>query len=150
MEEDGYKNDASYQFKIKFEKADKNRDGLISFQELRALMRQCGYDVSEYELQDYVNDVNINEDGQIDVESFLEIIGKYQEDNETQQELYDVFKMFDKNRTNLITPKNVLDIFTKIDETIKEEEVLQMFKECDLDGDGYLNYEEFTRMIKNK
>ena len=43
-----------------------------------------------------------------------------------------------------------MDIFSKIDENIKEEEILQMFKECDLDHDGYLNYQEFTRMIKNK
>ena len=43
-----------------------------------------------------------------------------------------------------------MDIFSKIDENIKEEEILQMFKECDLDNDGFLNYEEFKRMIRNK
>ena len=41
-------------------------------------------------------------------------------------------------------------MFRKIDDTIKEEEVLQMIKENDVDGDGFLNYDEFVRMVKNK
>ena len=95
-------------------------------------------------------DVNINENGEVDVEAFLEIIAKIQEENDSEEEILEAFKIFDKNKTNLITPKNVLDVFSKIDESIKEEEILQMFKECDLDKDGYLNYSEFSRMIKNK
>ena len=97
-----------------------------------------------------MKDVDINENGELNVDAFLDIIENIQKENDTEEELQEVFKIFDKNNTKLIAPKNVLDIFSKIDETIKEEEVLQMFKECDLDNDGYLNYEEFKRMIKNK
>ena len=113
-------------------------------------MDKSGCPCSEAELQDYVNDVDINENGEIDVNSFLDIIENYQKENDTEEELQEVFKIFDKNNTKLITVQNVLDIFSKIDENIKEEEILQMFKECDLDQDGYLNYQEFTRMIRNK
>ena len=142
--------DGEAQFRLKFEKADKDKDGLLSYQELMSLIRSCKYKCSEAELQDYVNDVNINENGEVDVEAFLEIIAKIQEENDSEEEILEAFKIFDKNKTNLITPKNVLDVFSKIDESIKEEEILQMFKECDLDKDGYLNYSEFSRMIKNK
>ncbi len=150
MNEDDDQEDGTYQFKTYFFKADKNKDGLISYQELKLLLEKCGYPCSEAELQDYVNDVDINENGELNVDAFLDIIENIQKENDTEEELQEVFKIFDKNNTKLIAPKNVLDIFSKIDETIKEEEVLQMFKECDLDNDGYLNYEEFKRMIKNK
>ena len=133
-----------------FYKADTDHNGLISYPELKALMDKSGCPCSEAELQDYVNDVDINENGEIDVNSFLDIIENYQKENDTEEELQEVFKIFDKNNTKLITVQNVLDIFSKIDENIKEEEILQMFKECDLDHDGYLNYQEFTRMIRNK
>ena len=149
-DDDDGERDGAYQFKIRFQKADKDHDGLISYQQLMDLMKKCGCKVSEAELQDYVNDVNINENGEIDCESFLDIIAKYQEENDTEEELNEVFKIFDKNNTGYITPNNVLSIFKKIDESIKEEEILQMFKECDLDQDGYFNYKEFCRMIKNK
>ena len=130
MEEEN-QSDYSKHFENMFRKADKNQDGLISYQELKTLMKDCGYPVSDAELQDLVNDVDINE-------------------NDTDEEIQEVFKIFDKNHTKLITTKNVMDIFSKIDENIKEEEILQMFKECDLDNDGYLNYQEFKRMIRNK
>ena len=142
--------DGSYQFKSLFYKADTDHNGLISYPELKALMDKSGCPCSEAELQDYVNDVDINENGEIDVNSFLDIIENYQKENDTEEELQEVFKIFDKNNTKLITVQNVLDIFSKIDENMKEEEILQMFKECDLDHDGYLNYQEFTRMIRNK
>ena len=150
MEETEENDDGAYQYKLLFQKYDKDKDGLISYQELQALMKKCGYESTEAELQDYLNDVDINENGTIDSEAFLEIIAKCQEVNDTESELYEVFKIFDKDNTKLISTKNVLSIFTKIDESIKEEEILQMFKECDIDHDGYLNYEEFKRMIKNK
>ena len=146
MEEE--ENDTEY--KANFQMADKNQDGRISFQELKEVMEKCQCSCSEAELQDYVNDVNIDENGELDMEAFLDIIENYQRDNDTEEELQEVFKIFDKNNTKLITPKNVMDVFSKIDESIKEEEILQMFKECDLDRDGYLNYEEFKRMIRNK
>ena len=142
--------DGTYQYKSDFFKADKDKDGLISHQELQSLLEKEGYPCSEAELQDLVNDVNINENGEIDVNSFLDIIAKCQEENDTEEELQEVFKIFDKNNTKLITPQNVMDVFSKIDESIKFEEILQMFKECDLDQDSYLNYQEFSRMIKNK
>ena len=113
-------------------------------------MKDCGYPVREAELQDLVNDVDINENGELDIESFLDIIANYQKENDTEEDIQEVFKIFEKNNTKLITVKNVMDIFSKIDENIKEEEILQMFKECDLDNDGFLNYEEFKRMIRNK
>ena len=42
------------------------------------------------------------------------------------------------------------DVFLLIDDKIKEEEVLQMIKEADTDGDGFLNFEEFVQLVKNK
>ena len=142
--------DGAYHYRIRFQKADKNKDGLISYQELMALLRSCNNECSEAELQDYVNEVEIDENGNIGEEAFLQIIEKIQQENDTEDELAEAFKIFDINNTGAITPNNVLAIFSKIDDTIKEEEVLQMFKECDLDKDGYLNFKEFSRMIKNK
>ena len=142
--------DGVNEFKTRFYQADKNKDGLISYQELKQLLEKLRYPCSGAELQDYVNEVDINENGDLGLEAFLDIIEIIQKENDTEEELQEVFKIFDKNNTKLITTENVYDVFSKIDENIKKEEIYQMFKECDLDNDGYLNYEEFTRMIKNK
>ena len=149
MKDEGY-NDGVKEFKTYFYQADTDKNGLISYQELKLLLEKLKYPCSEPELQDYVNEVDINENGELGLEAFLDIIEIIQKENDTEEELQEVFKIFDKNNTKLITTENVYDVFSKIDENIKKEEIYQMFKECDLDNDGYLNYEEFTRMIKNK
>ncbi len=142
--------DYSHQFIIEFENMDKDRDQLISFRELMDLMKKCKCPCSESELQDYVNDVNINENGQIDKRAFLHIIRNYQQNKDTKEELDACFKIFDANNKNFLTPQDIGNIFREIDKDIKDEEILQIFKECDLDNDGYLNYDEFCRMVKNK
>ena len=92
----------------------------------------------------------MNENGQIKFQTYVDIINKINRKNETEEELYQAFKIFDKDNSNLISARKIMDVFTKIDDKLKEEEVLQMIKEFDVDQDGYLNFEEFCAMVQNK
>jgi len=122
----------------------------VQFYQLPDLMKNSGVECTEAELQDLVNDEEIDEKGRINCETFIKIVDKQLRTTDSEEELLEVFKIFDKDGSQLISTKKLLDVFKKIDENIKEEEVLQMMKECDIDKDGYLNFEEFCRMVKNK
>ena len=124
--------------------------GKVQFANLFDLMNESGAECTEAELQDLVNDEEIDEKGRIDCETFIKIVDKQLKSTDSEEELREVFNIFDKDGSKLISSKKLLDVFKKIDENIKEEEVLQMMKECDIDGDGYLNFKEFCRMVKNK
>ena len=134
-----------------FLKASKNNNGLVPYDELKNLLAKCNIDCSEAELQDYINDIdiNINENGEINEDGFLSIIDKINEEKGSEEDISDIFEIFDKNGQNRLSPEDVLKVFSKIDENISKEEILQLFEECDLDHDGYLNKEEFSRMINN-
>ena len=136
--------------KANFNNFDKDQDGLISYQELKELMKQTSKSFIEADLQDLLNEVDINEKGQINCKTYIDIISKLNRKNDTDDEIIEVFKIFDKDNSGLISTKKIMDVFLKIDENIKEEEVLQMIKECDIDQDCYLNFEEFSHMVKNK
>lgn len=136
--------------KANFNNFDKDQDGLISYQELKELMKQTSKSFIEADLQDLLNEVDINEKGQINCKTYIDIISKLNRKNDTDDEIIEVFKIFDKDNSGLISTKKIMDVFLKIDENIKEEEVLQMIKECDIDQDGYLNFEEFCLLMKNK
>ena len=133
-----------------FDVYDRDKDGLVSFTELSDLMNYVGAKCTESELQDLVNEVDVNERGHISKDDFISLMGRKLKDSDTEDELIEAFQIFDKDNSKLISAKKLLDVFRKIDDTIKEEEVLQMIKENDVDGDGFLNYDEFVRMVKNK
>ena len=71
-------------------------------------------------------------------------------EEEYYNEYKDIFDKIDKNKNGFISYKNLFDVFSQIDKNLEEEEILQMVKENDLDNDGFLNYTEFCRMVKNK
>lgn len=49
--------------------------------------------------------------------------------------------MFDKNNDGLISSKELRHVMTNLGEKLSEEEVDDMIKEADGDGDGMVNYE---------
>lgn len=49
--------------------------------------------------------------------------------------------MFDKDKDGLISSSELRHVMTNLGERLSEEEVDDMIKEADLDGDGMVNYE---------
>ena len=138
------------QLKENFDSIDQNGDGLINFSRLKDLMKNCDIECTDEELQDLINDVDLNEKGQIDYNNFLHIAEKKLKDIDTEEDLKEFFDKIDKNKNGFISHKNLFDVISQIDKNLEEEEILQMVKENDLDNDGFLNYTEFCRMVKNK
>lgn len=50
-------------------------------------------------------------------------------------------RVFDKNNDGLISSNELRHVMTSLGERLSEEEVNDMIKEADLDGDGQVNYE---------
>ncbi len=147
---EGLSIESQNKLKSNFNQFDKDNDGLLYYSEFKELMKLTTSKLREADLQDLLNDSDMNENGQIKFQTYVDIINKINRKNETEEELYQAFKIFDKDNSNLISARKIMDVFTKIDDKLKEEEVLQMIKEFDVDQDGYLNFEEFCAMVQNK
>lgn len=50
-------------------------------------------------------------------------------------------RVFDKNNDGLISSNELRHVMTSLGERLTEEEVDDMIKEADLDGDGQVNYD---------
>ena len=147
---EGLSIESKNKLKSNFNQFDKDNDGLLYYSEFKELMKLTTSKLREADLQDLLNDSDMNENGQINFKTYTELVKKITKKNETEEELYQAFKIFDKDNSNLISARKIMDVFTKIDDKLKEEEVLQMIKEFDVDQDGYLNFEEFCAMVQNK
>ena len=64
-------------------------------------------------------------------------------------ELTEAYKVFDRNEGG-ISPQELKEVLAKFGYALSNEEVQDMVDECDWDGDGQLNFEEFCLIMMGK
>ena len=138
------------EFKEAFEIFDKDKDGFITIKELGEIMKNLGQNPTEAELQDMINEVDIDGNGNIDFKEFLGLMARKMRNTDSEEELIEAFKVFDRDGNGLISSQELKHVMVSLGEKITDEEVDEMIKEADMDGDGFINYEEFVKMIINK
>ena len=63
------------------------------------------------------------------------------EDEFNEEELSDVFKVFDKDNSGFISASELKEVSSKLGRNLTDEDVKEMMKETDLDEDGKISYE---------
>ncbi|CAB0018333.1 unnamed protein product [Nesidiocoris tenuis] len=137
----GLSEDQVAEFKEAFMLFDKDEDGAITMAELGVVMRSLGQRPTETELRDMVNGVDQDGNGSIEFNEFLQMMSKKMKGAEGEDELREAFRVFDKNNDGLISNSELRHVMTNLGEKLSDEEVDDMIKEADLDGDGMVNYD---------
>ncbi|KAJ0959839.1 hypothetical protein J5N97_000462 [Dioscorea zingiberensis] len=99
------------------------------------------------ELQDMINEVDADQNGTIDFPEFLNLMANKMKETDAEEELKEAFKVFDKDQNGYISANELRHVMINLGEKLTDEEVEQMIKEADLDGDGQVNYDEFVKMM---
>ena len=79
--------------------------------------------------------------GEIDFEEFLQMMSKKITTNDTEEEIRDAFRIFDKDGNGLISAHELRQIMMNLGEKLTDEELDEMMREADLNGDGQIDYE---------
>jgi serine/threonine-protein phosphatase 2B regulatory subunit len=67
----------------------------------------------------------------------------------TDEEIYEAFVAFDLDKNNFIGAAEIRHVLINIGETVTDEEVDEMIRMVDKDGDGQVAFEEFYEMVTN-
>nr|XP_010917630.2 calmodulin [Elaeis guineensis] len=126
---------------------DKDGDGCITLEELATVIRSLGQNPTEEELQDMISEVDANGNGTIEFGEFLSLMARKMKETDAEEELKEAFKVFDKDQNGYISANELRNVMINLGEKLTDEEVEQMIREADIDGDGQVNYEEFVRMM---
>ena len=139
------------EYKEAFDMFDKDHSGTISVTEIVKIMKNFGYPIKKAEAQKMIADIDDNGDGEIDFEEFVTLMEKQtQVVEETDEELVlRAFKSFDKDNDGKITNYEFKYILTQMGKKFSEDEVNQLFKECNLDINGILVYQDLSIFGKN-
>ncbi|KAI7884596.1 EF-hand [Lichtheimia hyalospora FSU 10163] len=64
-----------------------------------------------------------------------------------ESDLLDCFKAFDRNGDNLISRDELQHVMTNLGEQLSPNDITAMMKEADTNGDGFIDFEEFKRLL---
>lgn len=140
------------EFREAFRLFDKDGDGSITQEELGRVMRSLGQFAREEELQEMLKEVDIDGDGNFSFEEFVEIVSNMGATSvptadEEEKELRDAFRVFDKHNRGFISASDLRAVLQCLGEDLSEEEIEEMIREVDVDGDGRIDFLEFVRAL---
>ena len=139
--------DRRKEYQEAFEMFDVNKDGSISKKELEYILRSLNEDPEEEEIQQLLDEVDVDGNGEIDFEEFVALMGKRQKQIDLEAEIVNAFKVFDKEENDLISITDLRHILSNLNEFMSEDEIDDMLFEADSDYDGFINYKDFLKNL---
>ena len=111
----------------------------------RDLVNSQGY--SDWiEINDLMNEIDVDGNHQIEFSEFLALMSRQLKSNDSEQELLEAFKVFDKNGDGLISAAELKHVLTSIGEKLTDAEVDDMLREVS-DGSGEIDIQQFAALL---
>ncbi len=77
-------------------------------------VRALGKNPTESELQDIINEVDPNGDGTVDFPAFLTIMARKMKDTDTEEDIIEAFRVFDKDGSGVISAAELRRVMTNL------------------------------------
>ncbi|XP_033764297.1 calmodulin-like [Pecten maximus] len=136
------------EFKDTFKLFDKDGDGTIDSKDIGILIRSLGAAPTQAQLKDMMKDVDPTGHGTVDFQDFLECMIRFLPDgHDEEEEILNAFQTFDKGNNGLISAAEIRHALVNLEEKLTDEEVDELIREADPDGDGYIRYSEFVKVL---
>lgn len=126
---------------------DKDSDGTITWEELGRVLSEFGHIFTTDDLKSVIKKYDTNKDGVIDFSEFNAIMKGSVDKLESEKEIDEAFKVFDKDGDGSITAEEIQSVMQKLGEKVTLETIKFMIESVDDNGDGSIDKDEFRKML---
>jgi calmodulin len=119
---------------------------IITINELGRVIRNHGLNPTDDELRDMIRNVDKNSNGAIDFNEFIEMM--LRRDSKIEEDVLHAFRVFDRDGDGLISAEELKLTMNNLGEPLTDHEVKSMIEAADIDGDGRINFQEFSRLMQ--
>ncbi|KAJ1754376.1 calmodulin-like 3 [Coemansia sp. RSA 1807] len=120
-----------------------SQNGRLGGPDLASAIRAAGPALTQSEIQRVAPT-----DTSVDYAGFVQIMARLAtSDSNSEAEVIEAFKVFDKDGDGLIPGAELRHILMTLGEKMNALEVDELFREANLQDNGQLNYEDFSRLM---
>jgi len=130
-----------------FSEFDQNSDGYISKEELLNVVTNFGHVIANEELDNMIKLADSDGNGLIDFKEFLCLMEQNYQDENTDQEMKNLFSMIDVNKDGFLSEKEIRTMMKNLGEKVCKKDIRKMVKEADKNRDGKISFDEFKEMV---
>ncbi|KOO33067.1 calmodulin, partial [Chrysochromulina tobinii] len=138
------------EFREAFNSFDKDGGGSIDARELKELMVSAGQNPTDEELEEMIRIADADGTGDIDFAEFVTLMAHRIADEKSEETLRAAFSVFDTSGDGFINAEEMRRIMMHMGEPVTLDDVDQVIRKVDRDGDGVIDYNEFTKVIMDE
>jgi Ca2+-binding EF-hand superfamily protein len=131
-----------------FKLLDEDKSGFIDVHELPNVVRYMGYTPSEAAAKELVKKYDANHDGRISLQEFYDLCATEDIQQDTDDDLRAAFEEFDTDKSGYLSKKELQDALSQYGEPMSQQEIEDMFRGIDVNGDGKISIAEFVSAMR--
>lgn len=135
------------EFRQAFDIIDKNKDGVITVDDLYELMKSFGQELSHNELKDMIRHADADGNDEVDFTEFMALLTRQLKQNDITDELKSAFQLFDKNGDGFITKVDLAPVMQTLGYDTSSEFLRKLINDGDRDRDGKISFVEFCNLM---
>lgn len=130
-----------------FEGFDKRGEQQIKVGDIGGAMKKLGHSIKPDFLEKLQELVDTEGTGFIDFDEFQMVVTKKLQEDEDERELREIFRVLDKEKKGEVNVNELRWILKSLGDDLTEEDIDDMIADVDTDGSGWVDYDEFYKLM---
>jgi len=119
----------------------------IKVGEIETGMKKLGHTIKPDWLEKIESTIDTEGTGYLVFDEFCEIIRKKMQGDEDERELKEMFRSLDKEKKGEVNTQELRWILKQLGDDLTENDIDDMIADVDTDGSGWVDFEEFSRLM---